>query len=233
MSIELMSIELISLETIQEIAKDYGYWTVFLGIMLENVGLPIPGETVTLVGGFLSGSDELNYWWVLGSAIAGSTLGGNLGYWLGRIGGWSLVTNVGQFFRLKPEKLEQVRDQFSNNAVQAVFVGRFIAVLRVLASPLAGIAQMPYPRFFLWNFAGATVWASATVTAAYFAGKMISLEQLLQWVSRFTFVAVAIVALWIGVNYWLEHRPASATPFKLTFPKVVLPKFIRQFREQD
>lgn len=70
-----MSLELIPLDTIQEIARQYGYWAVFGGILLENAGIPIPGETITLAGGFLAGSGELDYWWVLGSALAGAVIG--------------------------------------------------------------------------------------------------------------------------------------------------------------
>lgn len=70
-----MSLELISLENIQEFAHHYGYWAIFLGILLENLGIPLPGETLTLVGGFLAGSNELNYWFVLGNAVAGAVLG--------------------------------------------------------------------------------------------------------------------------------------------------------------
>ncbi|MEO8893023.1 MAG: DedA family protein, partial [Coleofasciculaceae cyanobacterium] len=70
-----MSFEFLSLETIQEIARQYGYWAVFLGIALESIGIPLPGETITIVGGFLAGSGELSYWLVLGSAIAGTVLG--------------------------------------------------------------------------------------------------------------------------------------------------------------
>jgi hypothetical protein len=62
-----MSFEFLSLETIQEIARQYGYWAVFFGIALESLGIPLPGETITLVGGFLAGSGELNYWQVLGT----------------------------------------------------------------------------------------------------------------------------------------------------------------------
>ncbi len=79
-----MSLELLSLENIEEIAHQYGYWAVFVGITLENTGIPIPGETITIVGGFLAGSGDLNYWLVLVSAITGAVLGDNFGYWLGR-----------------------------------------------------------------------------------------------------------------------------------------------------
>jgi len=74
-----MSFEFLSLETIQEIAKHYGYWAVFLGIALESLGIPIPGETITIVGGFLAGSGELDYWLVLGTASIGAVLGSSIG----------------------------------------------------------------------------------------------------------------------------------------------------------
>jgi membrane protein DedA with SNARE-associated domain len=95
-----MSFELISLENIQEIAHDYGYWAIFLGILLENLGIPLPGETVTLVGGFLAGSDELNYWLVLGDAVTGAVVGSTCGYWIGRLGGWPFLLQVGKLFRI-------------------------------------------------------------------------------------------------------------------------------------
>jgi len=141
-----MSLELLSLENIEEIAHQYGYWAVFIGITLENMGIPIPGETITIVGGFLAGSGDLNYWLVLVSAITGAVLGDNFGYWLGRAGGWPFLLKVGKFFRIPPQKLELAKEQFSKNAPRAVFFGRFVALLRIFAGPMAGIARMPYGR---------------------------------------------------------------------------------------
>lgn len=201
-----MSLEFLSLEAIQELAHQYGYWAVFLGILLENLGLPIPGETVTIVGGFLAGSGQLNYWFVLASATGGAVLGGTCGYWLGRYGGWPLLQNVGKFFGIRAEKLEQVRTEFSENASKAVFVGRFIALLRIVASPLAGIAKMPFLKFMLYNFAGAAAWASVMVTLAFFAGQIVPLEKLLGWVTKFGIVALILVVAWLAVPLWLESR---------------------------
>ncbi|NJO42528.1 MAG: DedA family protein [Cyanobacteria bacterium CRU_2_1] len=198
--------ELISLDTIQKFAHEYGYWTVFLGILLENTGIPIPGETITLVGGFLAGNGELKYWWVLGTAIAGAVLGDNFGYWIGYFGGWILITRLGRLFRIREEQLIEVREQFAENAAKAVFWGRFIALLRIFAGPLAGTARMPYPKFLICNLAGAAIWASIMVSLAYFAGKLVPLEQLIAWVARFAFVALAIVAIWVAVSYWLDRR---------------------------
>ncbi|MGB5916113.1 MAG: DedA family protein, partial [Phormidesmis sp.] len=78
--------ELISIDLLQDIAREYGYWAVFCGILLENMGIPIPGETVTLIGGFLAGSHELNVWYVFAAATVGAIIGDSGGYLLGYYG---------------------------------------------------------------------------------------------------------------------------------------------------
>ncbi|MBD2576647.1 DedA family protein [Oscillatoria sp. FACHB-1406] len=201
-----MSLEFFSLETIQELAREYGYWTVFVGIALENTGVPLPGETITLVGGFLAGSGELNYWWVLTSAICGAVLGDNFGYWIGKVGGWPLLVRVGRLFRIPEIQLLEVKAQFLKNAPRAVFFGRFIALLRIFAGPMAGIAQMPYPQFLACNFGGATVWAATMVTLSFFLGRIVPLHELIHSVARFSVVALAIAAFSIALPMWLESR---------------------------
>lgn len=201
-----MSLELFSLEKIQEFAQTYGYWAVFVGILLENLGIPLPGETLTLVGGFLAGSDELNYWLVLGDAVTGAVIGGICGYWIGRLGGWSLLVQAGKIFRISEDRLVSIKDQFSENAGKTVFFGRFFALLRIFASPLAGIAEMPFGKFLVYNLAGASAWASIMVTLAFFAGKIVSLEQLVAWVSQFALLALLILVLVIVLPIWWESR---------------------------
>jgi len=148
-----MNLELLSLDNTQEIARQYGYWAVFIGIALENTGIPLPGETITIVGGFLAGNKELNFWGVLLSAIAGAVIGDNFGYWIGKIGGWQFLLQISKLFRIPEDKLELTRDKYSKNAAQAVFWGRFVTLLRIFAGPLAGITNMPYRKFLLYNFA--------------------------------------------------------------------------------
>jgi len=204
-----MSLEFLSLETIQEIAHRFGYLAVFLGILFENLGIPLPGETVTIVGGFLAGSGELNYWILLVDAILGAVLGGICGYWIGRLGGWSMLVRVGSFFRIKEEQLLELKDKFTENASKAVFFGRFVALLRIFASPMAGIAEMPFLKFLWFNFAGATVWASVMVTLAFFVGRIVSLEQLVTWAAQFAFVALIIAIAIIVIPIWLESRKTA------------------------
>ncbi len=197
-----MSIELFTLETIQEIAHLYGYWAVFIGIALENMGIPLPGETVVIVGGFLAGSNELNYGMVLGSAIAGAVLGDNFGYWVGRIGGWQLIVKIGSIFRIQEQQLELVKDRYSKNAAQAVFFGRFVTLLRIFAGPLAGITKMPYKQFLLCNLGGAALWSTTIVTLAFFLGRVVSLEQIITWAAQ-AGVAALLLVIAILVAYFV------------------------------
>lgn len=201
--------ELISLEFVQDVAREYGYWAVFFGILLENMGIPIPGETVTLVGGFLAGSDELNVWYVLGAATAGAIIGDSGGYAVGYYGGWPLLVRIGKLLRVPESRLVQVRDRFSENADKAVLLGRFVALLRVFAGPLAGITRMPYPKFLLCNAIGAATWASVMVSLTYFLGRLVPLPVLVGWAAQFTVAALFVVVGWIAIAWWLESRRAE------------------------
>lgn len=201
--------ELISLDVLQDIAREYGYWAVFCGILLENMGIPIPGETVTLIGGFLAGSDELKFWYVLGAATLGAILGDSGGYLLGYYGGWPLLVRIGQWLRVSEPTLVDVRDRFGKNADKAVLLGRFVALLRIFAGPLAGITRMPYPKFLLCNAIGAVTWASAMVSLSYFLGRLLPLAVIVKWAAQFTVLALAIVIGWVVIAGWLEARRSA------------------------
>jgi membrane protein DedA with SNARE-associated domain len=198
--------EFLSVERVEEIAHHYGYIAIFIGILLENLGIPLPGETITIAGGFLAGNHELNYWLVLLCALAGASIGGNCGYWIGRAGGWPLLLRTGKLLRVPESKLEKLKTEFTENAGKAVLIGRFIALLRIFASPLAGIAEMPYWRFMVYNLAGAAAWATVMVTLSFFAGRIIPLEQLIAWIAKFAVLALIVTVAWIGVPIWLESR---------------------------
>ncbi|MEO1637306.1 MAG: DedA family protein, partial [Cyanobacteria bacterium J06631_9] len=180
------------------------------GILIENMGIPIPGETMTLVGGFLAGSHELNVWKVLAAATVGAIVGDSGGYLVGYYGGWPLILQVGGWLNVSEEKLARLRDRFSENADKAVIFGRFVALLRIFAGPLAGITRMPYPKFLLCNAIGAASWASVMVSLTYFLGRIVPLSLLLKWVSQFTGIALAIVIGWIVTVWWIESRQKRA-----------------------
>ena len=207
-----MSIELFSLDNALEIARQYGYLAVFLGIALENTGIPIPGETVTIVGGFLAGTSELSYWWVLASAISGAVVGDNFGYWIGRWGGWTLLVKIGSVFGISEQQLESVKQRYSKNAAQAVFFGRFVTLLRIFAGPLAGIARMPYRKFLVFNFGGAAIWAVTIVSLSFFLGKIVSLEQIVSWFSQFGILGLALVVLFISISSLWQYGQTKLLP---------------------
>ncbi len=207
-----MALDFLSLDALQELARAYGYWAIFGGIALENAGIPLPGETVTLVGGFLAGSGELQYRWVLASAFGGAVLGDNLGYWLGRIGGWSLLLRVGRLFKLDEARLLSVRDEFALNAPQAVLLGRFVTLLRIFAGPMAGIARMPYWLFLACNCGGALLWAVTMVSLSFFLGRVVPLATLIAWVARFGILALVAIAAVFLVSRWQRQARNEKLP---------------------
>jgi membrane protein DedA with SNARE-associated domain len=200
-----MELSAFSLSDLQALLGRWGYVVVFVGMLLENAGLPIPGETLTLLGGYAAGSGHLHLLGVIGAAAAGAVLGDNLGYAVGRRLGWGALQRVGGWLGQSPEQLETLRQSFLRRAGLSVFLGRFVAVLRVLAGPMAGAVGMPYRRFLLCNLAGALVWSSSMVSLAWLGGRWIPLERMLQGVVEFGFGALLLVLLVVLVPKLLSR----------------------------
>ncbi|MCM1983184.1 DedA family protein [Lyngbya confervoides] len=194
---------------LETLAKQYGYGAVFLGILLENLGLPLPGEAIVLVGGFMAGRGDLNLEGVILSASSGAIIGNTIGYGLGIYGGWPLLLKIVRFFKVEETRLEELKDRFRNNASQAVFFGRFVTLLRIFAGPMAGIVEMPFGKFMFYNVVGAALWSATMVSLAFFAGEIVPLEQLLRWVGQF---GVLILG---GVGAWFAAPPLLRSLAKL------------------
>lgn len=183
------------LHSLEALLGRWGYGVIFAGMLLENAGLPLPGETLTLLGGYVAGSGRLNVLGVMAAAAGGAVLGDNLGYWLGRRYGWQLLLRVGGWLRQPPQQLEALRQRFQRHAGWSVFLGRFVAVLRVLAGPLAGAIAMPYPRFLLCNLAGALLWSCLMVSLAWLGGRWLPLERMISGVVQLSLGALLLVLL--------------------------------------
>jgi membrane-associated protein len=196
-------------QTLTEFFARYGYWVVFFGVMLENGGLPLPGETVLLFAGFLAYQGEIQLVWAIGIAIAGATFGDSLGYTLGRYGGNAFFDRYVKRFKFLARQFENSRGLFLKHGHWTVFTGRFITGLRVFAGPLAGLFKMPYPRFLLFNFTGAVVWATAIGCVGFLFGN--SLDNLVHVVKDFhrvTLGLAAVLAL-VGLIVYLRRRARS------------------------
>ncbi len=181
--------------SLQEVIGRWGYLVIFAAMLLENAGVPLPGETVTLLGGYAAGSGQLNVLGVMGAAAGGAVLGDNIGYWVGRRLGWGLILKVGRWLGQSPAQLEKLREQFLRHAGKSVLLGRFVAVLRVVAGPMAGAVGMPYPKFLLSNLVGATLWATTMVSLAWLGGRWIPVERMVKGVVEFGLGALVLVAL--------------------------------------
>jgi membrane protein DedA with SNARE-associated domain len=131
----------------------------------------------------------------MGAAAAGAILGDNLGYWLGRRAGWGLLLRGGQLLGRSPQQMESLRERFLRHAGKSVLLGRFVAVLRVLAGPMAGAVRMPYPRFLLFNMLGAVLWASTMVGLAWLGGRWIPFERMVRGVVEFGVGALVILLI--------------------------------------
>jgi membrane protein DedA with SNARE-associated domain len=199
-------VDLLEPTQLSELLVRWGYPVIVLAMVLENMGVPVPGETVTLIGGYAAGNGQLNGVLVMAAAAGGAIVGDNIGYWVGRRAGWPLVLRIGRLLRLSPERLEPLRQSFAARAGGTVVLGRFVAVLRVLAGPLAGAVGMPWPRFLLCNAVGAVLWATTMVSLAWLGGRWLPMDRLLQSVVQLGVAALALVLVTLVVPRLLEQR---------------------------
>ncbi|WP_395697369.1 DedA family protein [Methylocella sp.] len=159
------------IEQIQPLIAQHGYWAVFLIVMLESAGLPLPGETVLLLAaGYAGATGELDVFFVIGAAALGAVVGDNIGYWIGRRFGAGLLVRYGKFIHLPPHRLRLGQHLFEKHGGKIVFFGRFVAFLRVLAALLAGVNQYDWGKFLFFNATGGLIWAGVMGTGAYIFG---------------------------------------------------------------
>jgi membrane-associated protein len=184
----------------------YGYAVVFFGVMLENAGLPIPGETVLLFAAFLAFEGHLRLPSVVITAIVGATAGDSLGYLLGQKLGSVLLHRHRRWFLLSAERFERAKRIFLRYGHWAVFVARFITGLRVLAGPFAGAFEMQYPRFLFFNFSGAVLWATVIGSAGYYFGG--NWKHLMHVMKRFEISTLVGLAFVIGFLVYQRKRKA-------------------------
>jgi membrane-associated protein len=179
-------------QTLTAFFANYGYWVILFGVMLENAGLPVPGETVLIFAGFLAYHGEVRLGRAILTAIAGATLGDSLGYCLGRFGGAALYQKYVCRFGVLARQFNRSQALFLKHGHWAVFVGRFITGLRVFAGPLAGTFRLAYPRFLFFNFTGAVIWASTFGCLGFLFGS--NWQRLVSFVHRLNrFVLVGVL----------------------------------------
>jgi membrane protein DedA with SNARE-associated domain len=186
------------------------YAVVGLVIGMESMGIPLPGEIALVVAALMSTPKiaVTNPWLVGLAATVGAVAGDSIGYAVGRRGGRAVLERAGRRFprHLGPGHLARAEQVFTRYGVWAVFFGRFVALLRILAGPLAGALKVPYRKFLMANAAGGVVWAYGTTFAIYFAGQAAE-----RWLKQFSWIALVVaVAAGLGTTMLLKRRAARA-----------------------
>jgi membrane protein DedA with SNARE-associated domain len=147
-----------------------GYPLLFLIVMGESSGAPVPGETALITASILASRGKLQIELVIVLAAAAAIVGDNIGYVIGRKGGRWLLERPGRFYRQRRQVLETGEPFFERHGPKAVFFGRFILGLRVWASWLAGATRMEWRSFVLWNALGGICWATVIGLLSYYLG---------------------------------------------------------------
>lgn len=184
--------------------------TVGVVIGLESLGIPLPGEIVLISASLLAAQHVVSPVAVAASASAGAIIGDSIGYSIGKWGGRPLFERLGRRFpkHFGPEHLATAERAFARWGMWAVFFGRFIALLRIFAGPLAGALKMPYPRFLFANASGGICWAAGTTAVIYYLGIVAE-----KWLQRFSWIGLlAAVLIGLGTAMLVKRRASRRHP---------------------
>jgi len=192
----------LALFDVNQLVQDFGYPLLFLFVMAESSGVPIPGETALITAAVIAASgDKLHIAVVIPVAALGAIVGDNIGYLIGRKGGRWLLQRPGMFERQRRNVIVTGEPFFETHGPKAVFLGRFVLGLRVWASWLAGATKMPWPSFLLWNALGGITWATAVGLIAYFLGQSAS-----NAIEAFGLYGLAAVLLALATAFIVHRR---------------------------
>jgi membrane protein DedA with SNARE-associated domain len=182
----------------------HGYWTVFTALLLENAGIPVPGETILLFASFLAFSEQdLRVPYIIAVGICAATLGDNIGYVVGYRGGRRLLDRYRHFFRIPENMISRGERAFEKHGSLTIFFARFVFGMRIIAGPLAGVMRMPWKRFVIFNFLGAALWVTVITLIGYKFGE--EWEALIKVMGRVNLV-IGLLAAYIGFKLWRRYR---------------------------
>jgi len=189
----------------------YGYWAIAFTLLLENMGIPLPGETILLIASFMAYSEhDLRLSWIIVFATIACTIGDNLGYAIGYRGGRPLLARYQSFFRIRPSTIQRGEKLFETYGALTVFFARFVFGMRIITGPLAGVLRMPWRKFLLFNFLGATVWVGVISTAGYLFGQ--HWERLARSLKRLDLILIALFFLLVAWRWYRSRSERASAP---------------------
>jgi len=192
------------LHGVAPILDRWGYLAVAGFIGVESFGVPAPGQTIMVAAAIYAGAGRLNIWGVAAIAFVAAVMGDNLGYWIGIRGGRRLVHRWGKYAFITPERLEKAEKFFARRGNRIVVVARFIDGLRQLNGVIAGIMEMPWRTFLIYNAIGAALWVGWWTTIAYLLGTHI--VAIIDQAHHYKWWAIGAVVVALGLYIWLHMR---------------------------
>ena len=189
-------------EWLQHVPPIAVYLMVAAVIGVESLGVPLPGEVVLVSAALLASHGTVDPLLVGVFAVAGAVVGDSIGYAIGRKGGRALFERLGRKFpkHFGPDHLATAERSFQRWGMWAVFFGRFVALLRIFAGPIAGMLHMRYWKFLTANLLGGVAWAGGTTAAVYYVGVVAE-----AWLKKFSYFGLAAAVL-IGIGSFVVVR---------------------------
>jgi membrane protein DedA with SNARE-associated domain len=161
------------LHSLEPVLNQYGYLAVTGFVLLEDFGVPVPGETILILGAVYAGTGRLQIWLVGLLGFLGAVLGDNIGFAIGHFGGRPLVERYGRYILLTPQRLDKATGFFERHGGKIIVIARFIEGLRQANGIIAGISGLHWARFLFFNAIGAALWVGVWTSVGYFSGSHI------------------------------------------------------------
>ena len=186
------------LAAIISVTSSLGYFLPAL-VGLESLGIPSPGETALILAAGLAAAGKLEIWLVIAIAVASAIVGDNIGYAIGRKLGREVLEAPGPFEKRRKQLMAAGDRFFKRWGGRAVFFGRWVSFVRTVVAWMAGIDEMPFPRFFFWNALGGITWATTVALVVYYGGK--TATKVISDVGLIGGIAVGVVVV-VWLVYW-------------------------------
>lgn len=196
------------LHTLEPTLNHYGYLAVAGFVLLEDFGVPVPGETILIVGAIYAGTGRLSVWLVGFLAFLAAVVGDNIGFAIGHFGGRPLIERYGRYILLTRERIEKATSWFERHGGKIVVIARFVEGLRQANGIIAGITGMHWLRFLGFNALGAALWVGLWTTVGYFSGNNIDTiyRDATRYEAYFGAVVGVVIVAFVGHRVWRWRR---------------------------
>jgi membrane protein DedA with SNARE-associated domain len=191
-----------------QLLQSYTYPVLLLLVLLESLGVPLPGEIALVTAAAYAASGRISIYIVIILAALGAIVGGILGYWIGNKGGLPLVARYGRYIGVRESHIDRAHAFFERHGWKTILFGRFIALLRTWAAVVAGAARMPFPKYVTYNTIGSVAWAILFGVLGYAFGHNLPLLE--KYISRASYGVLVLVAVGIAVLVLIKRRQSKS-----------------------